>query len=220
RMHRGRDISQSDCGACHDPHASPVDGLLRRNQHAPFAGGNCATCHTEGGAAAEAFAIQGDIRPLCIKCHRGAQEYDELAYNHNLDQEGSCVQCHNPHAGETPALLLAEETVLCMRCHFNAAEFEKPKEAYLTHDGMDCGQCHLPHGAENPGYFVAGETEMCAGCHENAHRSSHPVGPEVIDRRTGEPVTCLSCHQLHGPDFEDYLPLDPAMDLCIQCHRR
>ena len=90
----------------------------------------------------------------------------------------------------------------------------------LTHDGMDCSNCHLPHGANDPQYLKEDRVAICADCHEAAHSAGHPVGPDVIDARTELPVTCLSCHQLHGAPFEKYLPLSPDMDLCVQCHKK
>ena len=106
-----------------------------------------------------------------------------------------------------------------MRCHFEGTA-EKPKAMYATHDGMDCTECHVPHGSPETAFLTADAVAACADCHVAAHRSSHPVGPDVIDERTGEPVTCLSCHQLHGADFPQYLPLDPNMDLCVTCHKK
>ncbi len=76
------------------------------------------------------------------------------------------------------------------------------------------------HGATNDMYLRTTMPELCSSCHEGAHRSSHPVGPEVIDPRTEQMVTCLSCHQLHAAPFKQYLPLDPGRDLCILCHKK
>jgi predicted CXXCH cytochrome family protein len=216
--HQGRDISNSDCTACHDPHSGSLQGLLRENQHAPFAGGDCKRCHGSGGADAS-FAIETDTKALCIECHRGLESFEDATYHGHLTKGDSCLNCHNPHASNASALLAAEEQVLCMRCHFNEPG-RKAKQEYVTHEGMLCTECHSPHGADNASYLVTVETDLCAGCHERAHSASHPVGPDVIDERTGESVTCLSCHTMHGSDHEFYLTLDPAMDLCIQCHQR
>lgn len=216
--HGGHAVGDSDCTACHDPHAADLKGLVYANQHSPFSSGNCATCHGNLDQTGS-FAIATGVQELCLRCHRGVQEFETKTYRHNLDQEDSCGLCHNPHASPTNSLLAADSTILCMRCHFNEPG-PKAKSDFLTHDGMDCLECHLPHGAENPTYLKSIEVDLCAGCHEAAHRASHPVGPEVIDARSGEAVTCLSCHQLHGADFEYYLPLSPEMDLCIQCHKR
>jgi len=83
---------------------------------------------------------------------------------------------------------------------------------------MDCLNCLRPPGADYPRLLVKTDSGLCVDCHEQAHRSTHPVGPEVIDPRTKEQVTCMSCHQLHGAKFSPYLPLNPDMELCLQCH--
>jgi len=216
--HQTRAIADADCSTCHDPHASGREGLLRTNQHAPFASGSCETCHDDLGASTD-FAVTGTT-DLCQRCHRGTKEFETALFRHNLEEEGSCNQCHNPHASNVDALLTAEPSVMCANCHFDEPEREKPKAAYMTHDSMNCLECHVPHGANNANYLISPDGDFCRPCHEQAHAVTHPVGPEVIDARTGEPVTCLSCHQLHGAEFDWYLPLDPARDLCIQCHRR
>jgi len=219
--HAERDISDSDCTACHDPHASSQANLLYENQHAPFRGENCSTCHGDMDTSTAApFAIGDGIQDLCLRCHRGVADYREQTYQHIMPEPRSCDECHNPHASNSGDLLAAPQSQLCMRCHFNEADRNKPKAEYVTHDGMDCSECHTPHGGQNPRYLRVEGGTICAGCHEDAHQVSHPLGEDVIDPRTGEAVTCLSCHQLHGADFANYLPLDPDMDLCIQCHKR
>ena len=218
RVHKSRSIATSTCTSCHDPHGSGRKGLMRTNQHAPFASGSCEGCH---GTLTDtsSFEVAG-VRDLCQQCHRESQEFAASAFHHNLDAEGSCNQCHNPHASNVAALLKSSTTTLCMGCHFGESTHTKPRAAYVTHDGLDCAVCHLPHGADNAKYLVSTDGSFCVPCHEQAHAVSHPVGPDVIVARTGESVTCLSCHQLHGADFKQYLPLDPSRDLCIQCHRR
>jgi predicted CXXCH cytochrome family protein len=211
-------IADSDCTACHDPHASDQKGLLRANEHGPFATGSCSTCHGDMDGRAE-FSVAG-IRESCEGCHMATKQFADFPYRHNLEHPDSCVQCHNPHASNTEALLLKNTADLCSGCHFNEATREKPQSEYMTHDSMDCSECHVPHGSTNANYLRTDGTALCADCHEAAHRISHPVGPEIVDPRTEQSVTCLSCHQLHGADFGEYIPLDPTRDLCLQCHRR
>ncbi len=220
QVHQGYDVTEANCLTCHDPHSSPQPNLVMANEHAPFAGGQCSACH-DGSAGGSGFALVSDVKSVCTRCHDDIREEAAQPYTHNLNDERSCMNCHNAHTSSADALLARPQQTMCMQCHFKGDEYtEDSRESLLTHDGMECTSCHVPHGSSNPQYFVAGKTEMCAGCHERAHRSSHPIGPEVIDPKTGEQVTCLSCHQLHGADFEPYLPLSPEMDLCIQCHRR
>jgi predicted CXXCH cytochrome family protein len=206
--------------ACHDPHSSTLAKLIMPNQHAPFKGNKCGTCHeTKPGAAG--FALVSDIKSLCTRCHSAIRTESEKRYGHNLSDERSCMNCHNAHASAGKSLLSGAQQTLCTGCHFKEDEYAgKPRASILTHDGMDCTNCHTPHGADNARYLKSADVDLCAGCHERAHAASHPIGPEVIDQRTNEPVTCLSCHKLHGADYEPYLPLNPQMDLCIQCHKR
>ena len=215
--HQGYKISNSNCATCHDPHAASLPKLLRPNQHSPFKGGKCTVCHVSSGG--DSFAIKGTTTELCTKCHRAVTEFEKKPFHGHLTLESSCTSCHNPHASATTDLLTSRQEVLCMTCHFNDTA-EKEKADYITHDGMDCSNCHTPHGSDNEKYLTSLDVDLCAGCHEGAHRTSHPMGEDAIDSRTGQPLTCLGCHQLHGADFEKYLPLNPAMDLCIQCHKK
>ena len=217
--HKGYDITNANCIACHDPHSSSIAKLLRPNQHAPFKAGNCTTCHEA--SAENAFAIKTTNKKLCLKCHKSVVDND-LAYHHNLDDDKSCMNCHNPHASAGEHLLKDTQPNLCMSCHFNDKDSKlKPKEEYITHDGIDCANCHLPHGANNPRMLKEEMgIDLCVNCHTGSHSASHPLGEKVIDPRNNKPVTCLSCHQLHGADYRKYLPLNPAMDLCLQCHKR
>ena len=211
-------IANSNCTACHDPHSSTRAGLLRENEHGPFESGNCATCH--GDLSNRQDFTVAEIRPLCERCHVATKQFADFPYTHNLDAPESCVQCHNPHASNVGSLLNSGTADLCSGCHFNEPDREKARSEYVTHVGMECTACHVAHGSVNPQYLKTTGSELCSACHERAHKITHPVGPEVIDPRTEQSVTCLSCHQLHGADFAQYIPLDPTRDLCIQCHRR
>ena len=43
-------------------------------------------------------------------------------------------------------------------------------------------------------------------------------GPNVIDPRTKEAMTCLSCHAPHGTPHVSLLTENPQRALCVQCH--
>ena len=212
-------MGNTDCVTCHDPHASSLASLIMPNQHAPFKSKKCDVCHAETGGST--FSLVADTKTVCVKCHGSIKQVAGESYAHNLNSERSCLHCHNPHASSGAKLLSAPQTVTCLKCHFTENKYASmPREKILTHGGMDCSTCHDPHGSADDLYLVDNDLELCAGCHEGAHRSTHPVGPEVIDPRTGKSVTCLSCHTLHGANFDQYLPASPEMDLCIQCHRK
>lgn len=217
--HKGFSLERADCGTCHDPHGASGKSLLMANQHAPFKSGTCGVCHRAD--AGSDLALQSDVKAVCGACHKQVLAQAEKPYAHNMNDPNSCMNCHNSHASATTSLLSGPQPTMCVKCHFNSqSQREKGLSAFLTHDGMDCSTCHTPHGSDNAEYLKSVGLDLCTGCHADAHKASHPVGPEVIDKRTNTPLTCLSCHKLHGADFNPYLPLNPAMDLCIQCHRR
>lgn len=216
--HKGFDMGKADCTTCHDPHASTVASLLMPNQHAPFKGGACGTCHNTASGAG--MALTADVKTLCGKCHQAVLKQASAVRRHNLDDERSCLNCHNAHAASAPSLLAAEQKDLCFRCHFKGDAYKGKKETYLTHDGMECSNCHTPHGSDNAQYLVSTGLDLCVGCHADAHKGSHPVGAGILDPRTKAEMTCLSCHKLHGAEYKPYLPLNPSHELCLQCHRK
>ncbi|NMC42802.1 MAG: hypothetical protein GYA46_02700 [candidate division Zixibacteria bacterium] len=216
--HKGFDMGKADCTTCHDPHASTMASLLMPNQHAPFKGGNCGTCHATGAGAG--MALTADVMTLCGKCHQTVLKQASAAHNHNLDDPRSCLNCHNAHAASASSLLVGEQKDLCFRCHFKGEAYKGKKETYLTHDGMECSNCHTVHGSDNAQYLTTTGLELCTGCHADAHKGSHPVGAGIIDPRTKTDMTCLACHTLHGAEFKPYLPLNPSQELCLQCHRK
>ncbi|MFH1699203.1 MAG: cytochrome c3 family protein [Candidatus Zixiibacteriota bacterium] len=218
--HKGYNMSKANCMTCHDPHATSTGNLLMENQHAPFKNNKCEICHktSEGKSS---FELVSDVKTICRKCHSSIGTKVDIKYTHNLNTEKSCLYCHNPHSSSGKSLLASGQSELCMGCHFSGPEFSvKKKSEYITHNSMDCSNCHSPHGSDNDRYLNADGMNLCPTCHVSAHKVSHPAGGNITDPRTQKQLTCLSCHKLHGANFENYLPLDPAMDLCIQCHKR
>ncbi|MCA9730316.1 MAG: hypothetical protein KC729_21725, partial [Candidatus Eisenbacteria bacterium] len=108
RAHPEKAIRESDCTACHDPHASDAPHLLRKNQHAPFAGGDCKACHSST-MGPSAFALEASVQQVCSGCHWEAKSFAEKKYHHNLDDAQSCVNCHEPHAANGEHLLSGDQ---------------------------------------------------------------------------------------------------------------
>jgi predicted CXXCH cytochrome family protein len=48
---------------------------------------------------------------------------------------------------------------------------------------------------------------------------SHPVGDKVIDQRTGQMMTCVTCHDPMGSEHRYHLVMSAKKELCVQCHR-
>jgi DmsE family decaheme c-type cytochrome len=218
-VHKGYNLSNADCTTCHDPHSSSNKGLLMANQHPPFKAGRCADCHGALAQSGGSFAIQGSVSTLCLKCHNAIATNLKKEFHGHIAGDSSCVNCHNPHASNVSTLLASDQKTLCMKCHFNDMPV-KDKTHYITHKDIDCTSCHAPHGANNERLFKDEDWALCKSCHPDAHKGSHPMGPEVINKITNKPVTCISCHKLHGSDYPKYLPLNPDGDLCVQCHKK
>lgn len=217
--HSGYELGEANCVTCHDPHASSLEPLLRPNQHSPFKAKKCSVCHVDDNGAS--FALRDKVDNLCFRCHSGIKKDFSGEHGHNFSDQEKCLHCHNPHSSSEPSLLAGEQTIICVKCHFQDSNYAgMPREQILTHDAMECSTCHQPHGSETPSFLVDNNIDLCGGCHERAHSTSHPFGPDIIDPRSEEPITCLSCHKLHGAAFKPYLPLSSEMDLCIQCHRQ
>ncbi len=62
--HQGFPVERAACQQCHDPHASARKGLFRESLHAPFAGGDCRSCH-RGPGAASPFETVKPVNALC-----------------------------------------------------------------------------------------------------------------------------------------------------------
>lgn len=219
-VHKGYNLANADCSTCHDPHASSNRGLLMANQHAPFEGGECSACHAAGAQSGGSFAIAGGIVNTCLTCHEDQKADKKADYHVHLEGENSCTNCHNPHASNVGSLLSSSQQTMCTKCHFTDVP-AKDKAKFMTHGDQDCTICHSPHGADNDRYLVNSDVMvLCRTCHSSTHKGSHPMGEDVIDKRTNATLDCLSCHKMHGSGQEFYLAFNPDMDLCIQCHKR
>lgn len=217
--HRGYPVERASCQQCHDPHASAQSGLFRDSVHAPFASGDCRTCHS-GPAAADPFSIVKPMGELCGDCHEEAVTASrEAPFPHVSVGGGECVACHNPHAGVGKSLLSAETEVVCTECHNPGGAKSGKSGRYLSHSGFECTTCHQPHGGERPQLLVEDSVELCGSCHSHEHGVRHPLGEETRDPRTGNPMTCGSCHGIHRADGEMYIYEADLRLLCVGCHK-
>jgi predicted CXXCH cytochrome family protein len=60
---------------------------------------------------------------------------------------------------------------------------------------------------------------VCIACHVKHEEFTHPIGENVFDPRTGQVMTCASCHASKGTEYPYHLRFSGRRDLCIQCHR-
>jgi predicted CXXCH cytochrome family protein len=216
-VHKGFDPATSKCSACHDPHASSEPKFLMANVHAPFESGDCNACHQASSATA-GYPLKAGTLQTCAACHNEAAADVKRFSAHGAKEDKACEMCHNAHASDERSLLAAPQKRLCARCH---DPFTSAKNATANpHLNNGCSSCHAPHGSAEPYYLTKAPLEMCSQCHSREHHVSHPMGEKATDPLTNKPLDCLSCHKLHGTEFDKLLLADPNRDLCVRCHAK
>jgi predicted CXXCH cytochrome family protein len=197
--HRVVPLSGADtCTSCHDPHSTKqaASKLVNPVKHAPFKDKDCAACHGADGKVAATVAA-------CGECHEQKNGY---AHAHNAGRKGEaaasiavCSDCHSPHAAFDNLLVRPSQSQTCMQCH-DRREFTRK----TVHAALDegCTACHDVHDQQGLALRGAAVNETCSGCHDAEKTHAHIVGGPAKDPRTGEVMSCISCHEAHSSNFE------------------
>ncbi len=197
------------CVSCHNPHGSDRPGMIRNILHQAYSDG-CQNCHT------------GKDTPIlidtCLDCHNEVGEKMASSHNHLVRYgDNGCIACHSPHAGDDKRLLKGKQRHVCGTCH--EATFKRLDTAKFTHKmNGPCNDCHAPHGSNHPAMLKAEINDVCSKCHGKHGVFTHPIGEHVYDPRTGQKMTCASCHASKGTDYPFHTRLSGSKDLCVQCH--
>ncbi len=209
KKHR-ENLSKFECLTCHNPHGSKNRALLRKVAHKPFSDNNCKYCHTKN----------LNNKKLCLNCHKNIMKGFNKVHNHLLGgiDKNPCLICHNPHVGDTKALLKDAPERLCQRCHFETYR-QKINSLYIHPDWNKCTNCHEGHGENNIAMLKEGATKSCAKCHESHAKFTHPIGEKVKDPRNGQTLTCVTCHDPMGTNYKYNLRLSGEGELCLECHK-
>ena len=207
--HRNYEPKRMDCLGCHHPHGGKERSLLREVKHPPFAKGNCQVCHGKEQGA-----------DLCLGCHKEVLSSFNHTHSHLQSSAGGnpCSACHNPHVGDRPGLLPANEGAGCRNCH--EATFSRRARMLHQHPGWNkCSDCHDLHGSDWPGMLKGSPQEVCTGCHAKHKTFTHPIGDQAHDPRNGVPMDCMSCHDANaGTMYKHFLHGSAERGLCVQCH--
>jgi len=197
------------CLTCHNPHGSDRPALVRNILHKPYKEG-CSTCHQQG--------QEGVAMAVCLKCHQDVEKQILATHSHLGRHRGnSCLNCHSPHAGDEKSLLKGREKQVCKSCHQSA--METFRESAYKHNNIDqCSDCHEPHGSRKLALLKGDGTEVCVRCHKTQGAFTHPIGPNILDIRTGHPMSCVTCHNPMGTEYKFSLVEDGKKKLCIHCH--
>jgi predicted CXXCH cytochrome family protein len=219
RAHQPFNISNASCVGCHAPHGSDKKAIIKTVAHPPFARGQCGICHQVSGPDPKATNVKGS--ELCFTCHGKEIQAFKKKLVHSPVAAGQCTTCHTPHASDTKGLLVDGERGVCLGCHAKVQEkFARSKSFHPVKaaDGR-CTACHTPHASDRATLFPDDSLKVCSACHKEHASLSHPMGAGVKDPRNNETLTCLSCHDPHGTQFEKFITFPKERELCIQCHR-
>lgn len=213
---------------------APVAGA--ENVHFPYDGEDCSSCHE--GDAPDPGPVQEGGDDLCFLCHGEVESViDEAKVKHN--ENGACIDCHNPHSSNHRALLLDEPRALCTSCHTDALPAKKAGGS--EHGPMNspeaCTACHAAHGSEHAALTIAGDRALCMLCHMQPQRADDgrmlAATTEQLENAkvVHAPVEerCSSCHSAHGSAQQKllsapypegfYAPFsEETYGLCFSCH--
>lgn len=220
--HEDYDVTGSDCGTCHNPHApADTEGLLRSVSHSPFEMRACTMCHNDPDDEDDPLGLHAEEADICGACH----DLEELApenhgFRHAPVEMGYCSACHNPHVGHGEHLFNQKvEGNACAICH--TQEVLKTVISASTHtpalDGT-CSACHSPHSSPAEPLLPVGVNESCEVCH-GEHNLKHPTGGLHVDPRNDEPLDCASCHAPHGGMADPLIDHPQQRELCLSCHK-
>ena len=246
--HGKQPLGQVRCSGCHEPHSSNSPKRLPDVSHGPYGARLCSACHGEPVDGKMQF-IAPDVDALCYECHTDFKTQMEDKKNRHkllLQDNASCMECHDPHAADQHYVLKRPIQDLCTGCHvanaekmthgrrpslpFSARAGSPPKQSetrrYLDLSlknvhlpvRISCTFCHDAHASDFPMELHAPVNDLCMGCHG-------PNAEKIIQSR--QPFALFEGRMSLPPKpFEKLKQLDPsskdAHELsgmpCVFCH--
>ncbi len=219
------------CSSCHDTNEQITKQLQMSSVHIPFKNGWCTGCH-DPHASDQLMDLKLEPAELCLSCHNMNLRYGQAKVKHPPYQQNACLGCHVPHASNNTKNTRLAMPYLCMNCHPTVAQAMNMAVLHPPFSQAMCTMCHNPHGSDYPRMAKApvGSTQpfadLCLQCHSmpqarvgaiDLHKSHRVYGP-IPDPLTGQPVSCISCHQPHGSNNPRMWLRDKDF-LCLGCHR-
>jgi predicted CXXCH cytochrome family protein len=250
-------MSDEACLACHDPHASDSPSLLVAATvgetcerchppdrgavaHEPYGADRCAECHDPHGADNQRLLLGGPVPENCRLCHAPVVLAVESGAHTHGAVEGSCLACHDGHAGAAAGLLAAQPRELCVTCHEDVGA--QVSGALVSHDavmqGQQCVTCHEPHASGHHAMLRDEQRRLCLSCHGEPVKAADgrevkAIGPELAEAPLEHGAVtigeCSACHSMHGAQHARLLnEIDPRVlpgpfdlqnyALCFACH--
>jgi len=169
------------CVTCHQVHQNPPATVAAAAFKEPLTG--------------KAFFTKRTQMEVCFECHPMRRAQLQRS-SHMPLREGAltCTNCHNPHGGPNPKLLVAatvNET--CYKCHP-----ERRGPFLWEHPPVmeNCDNCHEPHGSARAQLLKVNPPRLCQECHAS---TGHPSAPQLATSHYVFNRGCANCHsQIHG----------------------
>lgn len=224
--HAHAPAKEGQCTACHNPHASAHDALLRdtpgkvcgechedvlegrRYLHGPAAAGACTSCHAAH-ASEHAHLLLADTRGLCLKCHDAMKDRLAAPAKVHSPVDGDCTDCHDAHGAGNTSMTKEASPALCFTCHDDVAS--AVNDAKVRHSavsaGAACGACHDSHASANGKLLRTAERAMCLSCHGKAIEGGGRTIPgfekmladNAVHHSPIDNGECTPCHrEVHG----------------------
>jgi predicted CXXCH cytochrome family protein len=223
-------VAAGACLACHNPHASDTDHLLKAAEpelcgschaeakaartakatHAP-ATTSCTSCHLPHSGPARLLKAQAPA--LCETCHEDIAQQVARKHPHPPAAAGECLTCHNPHGSDNKGSLKDAPSALCLTCHEDLKKVSEARNIHKPFQSGDCVACHEPHGADAEHLVAAEIGKACLKCHQKEMDGL----PEKNRHAPFDAGDCLTCHSPHASPRDSLLVMEPGA-LCRSCH--
>ena len=80
----------------------------------------CSGCHVNHETKGEAKLLVSEVPDLCYGCH--AEKGFKAKRQHDPVKQGACLDCHDAHSAEQPAMLTGALVEVCIECHGGVKE--------------------------------------------------------------------------------------------------
>jgi DmsE family decaheme c-type cytochrome len=158
---------------------------------------------------------------VCAACHVNSHQQNMEEYNVHAENDVSCIDCHQVHAGNTPYLLQKQDPQLCLDCHPKTeGDFARSFRHPVLDGIVKCSECHLALDVTHRDPSFHGVGEVCIRCH-NQFQGPFPYDHQAAVYYSTEEGGCQTCHEPHGSNVPRMLKQSyeaPHYGLCSQCH--
>ncbi len=219
--------SSPECYSCHQAKVTASEW-----KHSPAASLLCRSCHRDDLAQAKVGIPSGKVETVCFTCHINNSKWVAMAHIHGPVGTGDCTICHDPHGSNHKFQLWTDgRAKLCVICHEDKKKYASRavKQKLKVHgilSARGCVVCHSPHATEYRFQLLAEINDLCVSCHvelqnlEDGHPvQRHPFKGKADPLRPGMTMSCTSCHDPHGSNYNYLLIGDNRGGLvCAKCH--